>query len=65
METHQARALLQQYACMALYNLAWNASLRGCIKAADGVELAKRAVSASNATEKTKDYGEQLLDQLA
>ena len=65
METHQERALLQEYACLALYNLAHNASLRGRIKAAGGVELAKRAVSASDATANTKDWGKRLLDKLA
>ena len=65
MDTHQARALLQQHACAALHNLAFNASLRGRIKAAGGVELAKRAVSASDATANTKDCGKRLLDYLA
>jgi vacuolar protein 8 len=51
MKTHQASALLQEYACGALYNLAINASLRGRIKAAGGVELVKRAVSASDVTQ--------------
>ena len=50
---------------MALDNLAGNASLRGRIKAAGGVELAKRAVSASDATADTKDYVKKLLDKLA
>jgi dihydroorotate dehydrogenase len=62
METHQARALLQEYACAALYHLACNARLRERIKAAGGVELAKRAVSASDATALTKDWGKRLLD---
>ncbi len=65
MKTHQARALLQQYACAALNNLACNASLRGRIKAAGGVELAKRVVSASDATALTKDSVKKLLDKLA
>jgi hypothetical protein len=65
METHQARALLQEYACAALLNLACNASLRGRIKAAGGVELAKRAVSASDATADTKRAVKGLLDYLA
>jgi hypothetical protein len=65
MDTHQASALVQQYACGALDNLADNASLRGRIKAAGGVELAKRAVSASDATALTKDWGKKLLDKLA
>ena len=65
MKTHQASALLQQNACAALLNLAFNASLRGRIKAAGGVELAKRTVSASDATAKTKDWGKRLLDLLA
>jgi hypothetical protein len=50
---------------LALYNLAGNASLRERIKAAGGVELAKRAVSASDATALTKDWGKRLLDKLA
>ena len=50
---------------MALDNLACNASLRERIKAAGGVELAKRAVSASDATANTKDWGKRLLDVLA
>ena len=54
-----------QNACAALLNLACNASLRGRIKAAGGGELAKRAVSASNATEKNTDWGKRLLDLLA
>jgi hypothetical protein len=65
METHQGRALVQENACMALHNLAGNASLRGRIKAAGGVELAKRAVSASDATADTKRYGKKLQDRLA
>ena len=50
---------------MALFNLAGNVSLRERIKAAGGVELAKRAVSASDATERTKMFGEALLEKLA
>jgi len=65
MKTHQASALVQQNACGALDNLALNASLRGRIKAAGGVELAKRAVSASDATANTKRVGKKLLDKLA
>ena len=65
MKTHQASALVQQWACLALHNLAGNASLRGRIKTAGGVELAKRAVSASDATAVTKDWGKKLLDLLA
>ncbi len=65
MKTHQARALLEERACAALNNLATNVSLRGRIKAADGVELAKRAVSASDATADTKRYGKKLQDKLA
>ncbi len=56
---------MQEYACAALLNLAFNASLRGSIKAAGGVELAKRAVSASDATADTKDSVKKLLDLLA
>ena len=71
MKTHQASALVQQNACGALLNLAANASLRGRVKAAGGVELAKRAVSASrrvdasDATALTKDWGKKLVDLLA
>jgi hypothetical protein len=50
---------------VALFNLAGNVSLRERIKAAGGVELAKRAVSASDATANTKDWGKRLLDVLA
>ncbi len=64
METHQACADLQEGACAALHNLALNASLRGRIKAAGGVELAKRAVSASDATADTKRAVKGLLDYL-
>ncbi len=77
MTTHQASALLQQYAYVALLHLAsnaaasldaHNASLRERTKAAGGMELTKRAVSASNATAYTaytKDWGKILLDVLA
>jgi deoxyribose-phosphate aldolase len=54
-KTHQASALVQKNACLALHNLACNASLRERIKAAGGVELAQRAVCASDATAFTKD----------
>ncbi len=50
---------------MTLDNLACNASLMERIKAAGGVELAKRAVSASDATADTKDWGKTLLAWLA
>ncbi len=63
MKTHQASAFLQQKACGALDNLACNASLRQRIKATGGVELAKRTVSASDATADTKDRGKRLLDK--
>jgi hypothetical protein len=50
---------------LALYDIAGNARLREHIKAAGGVELVKRAVSASDATALTKDWGQRLLDLLA
>ena len=65
MRAHEASAVVQAQACWALDKLAGYASLRERIKTAGGVELAKRAVSASDATAKTKDWGKRLLDLLA
>jgi hypothetical protein len=59
MTVHTGSAGVQEQACDALDNLADYPSLRERIKAAGCVELAKRAVSASDATagERTKKYG--------
>jgi hypothetical protein len=48
---------------VALSSLAAQGSLRQCIKAAGGVECAKHAVNASNATPDTNGWGKELLDQ--
>jgi hypothetical protein len=65
MRAHEASAVVQAQACWALDKLAGYASLRERIKTAGGVELAKRAVSASDATADTKEYGRAVLKKLA
>jgi len=65
MAAHTGAADMQGAACRALSSLAYHPSLRERIKTAGGVELVKRAVSASDATELTKKSGEKLLKKLA
>ena len=55
---------MQEHACLALWYLAAQDSLRQRIKAAGGVECVKHAVNASNATADTKSWGNDLLDKL-
>ena len=56
--------MLEQ-ACGALDSLSDYPGLRERIKTAGGVELVKRAVSASDAKELTKKYGQAFLKKLA
>jgi hypothetical protein len=65
MTAHKGSADVQEAACSALHDLAGYPGLRERIKAAGCVELAKRTVSASNATKYTKIFGEALIDKLA
>jgi hypothetical protein len=65
MTVHTGSAGVQARACETLENLADYPRLRERIKAAGCVELAKRAVSASDATGITKICGEAFLKKLA
>ena len=58
-----ARSLSAAHACLALWYLAAQGSLRQRIKAAGGVECVKHAVNV-NATAGTKSWGNDLLDKL-
>ncbi len=62
---HKGSAGVLEQACGALDSLSDYPGLRERIKTAGGVELAKRAVSASDATGYTKTCGEYLLEKLA
>jgi hypothetical protein len=64
MKRHKSSADLQQYACGTLHNLARQASLRQRIEKLGGVERVEDAVSASNATRDTREWGKSLLDSL-
>ena len=65
MTAHNGSPGVQEAACWTLDILAEYPSLRQRVKTAGCVELAKRAVSASDATELTKKSGEAFLKKLA
>ena len=64
MKAQKVSVPVQEYACLALWSLAAQGSLRQRIKTAGGVECVKHAVNASNATADTKSWGNDLLDKL-
>ena len=66
MGAHREHAGVQEAACAALWNLAVNnGANKTKIKQAGGEEKVKRAVAAPNATPKTKDYGQRVLNALS
>ena len=66
MKDHPTIAVVQQQACWALLNIGWsNRDLQQRIKSAGAEQEVRKAMSASNATAKAKEKGQQLLDRLA
>ena len=56
---------MQEEACWALWSLAYNADNKALIKKEGGEEVVRTAMAAANATDRTKDQGQRLLDKLA
>ena len=69
MKDHPAHPGVQEQACWALCNLGTGpgstTNLQRRIKATGAEEPVRRAMAAANATEKTKEKGQKLLDRLA
>ena len=65
MKEHPSEEEVQKEACTALWSLAFNADNKPLIKKEGGEELVRRAISAPNATDYTKKWGQKLLDRLA
>jgi hypothetical protein len=66
MKDHPTVAEVQKQACWALCHIGWsNPALQRRIKAMGVEEHVRRAMAAANATEKTKEKGQKLLDRLA
>ena len=65
MHGHTANAVVQEYACGALYNIGWsNKGLQQQIKSEGAEEVVQRAMRSSNATANTKKFGQHLLNNL-
>ena len=65
MGEHQANAAVMQQACWALGNIGWSdQALQKRIKDAGAEPLVRAAVAAPDATDKTKERGQRLLDKL-
>ena len=56
---------VQEQACGALFNLSFNAQNKVKISNLGAKDQVRRAMAAANATEKTKERGQDLLDDLA
>ena len=65
MKDHATEAKVQESACGALDNLPWTAENQALIKQEGAEELVRRAMSAANSSDYTKEWGEDLLDKLA
>ena len=65
MGEHQANAAVMEQACWALGNIGWSdEALQKRIKDAGAESLVRSAVAAPDATDKTKEQGQRLLDKL-
>jgi hypothetical protein len=65
MKEHPSEAKVQERAWDALYILSSNDDTKALIKKEGGEELVRRAISAPNATDYTKKWGQMLLNNLA
>ena len=66
MRGHPASAGVQEQGSWALLNIGWSdQDVQGQIKTAGAAEVVTRAMAAPNATAKTKEKGQQLLDRLS
>ena len=64
MQHHPTHAKVQEAGCLALANLTFNANNKAKAKSAGAEDAVKRAMALQDATAKTKERGQIVLDRL-